>query len=120
MHKIRLINSVFFAHHGVTAEEQHMGGRYEVDVEVSLDFETAAQEDNLDQTLCYQTIYHIAEKVVKDQKVGLIERIAYLIANQVMDTSVKIEFVEVTVRKRNPPIQGIVAFAEVMYRKERN
>ena len=120
MQKIRMINAVFFAHHGVTDAEQHVGGRYEVDVEVTLDFEVAAQEDELDQTLCYQTVYHIVGNVVKTQKIGLIERIAYLIANQVMYMSIKIESVEVAVRKRNPPIQGTVDFVEVIYRNERN
>lgn len=118
MHKIRLVNAVFFAHHGVTPEEQQTGGRYEVDVEVKFDFEAAAQADDLEGTLCYETIYRIAEGVMQDEKIELIERIAYLIANQIAELSVQIEYVVVCVRKRNPPVGGIVDFAEVVYRSE--
>ncbi len=119
MHKIRLVNAVFFAHHGVTPEERQTGGRYEVDVEVKFDFEVAAQEDDLDGTLCYETIYRIAERVMQDEKIELIERIAYLIANQITELSTQIEYVDVCVRKRNPPVGGIVDFSEVVYRSEK-
>ncbi len=117
MHRIRLVNAIFFAHHGATSEERQTGGRYEVDVEVGFDFEAAAQEDSLDATLCYETVYRIAAEVMQDKKIELIERIAYLIANQVAELSAQIEYVDVYVRKRNPPVGGSVDFAEAVYRK---
>ena len=117
MHTIRLQNATFFAHHGVSKEEQQTGGRYEVDVEVKLDFGKAAQEDNLNHTLCYGSIYQIVEHVVQHKKFALIERMAYLIANQVSELSDRIESVEVAVRKRNPPVGGTVDAAEVIYKK---
>ena len=119
MHKIRLVNAVFFAHHGVTPEERQTGGRYEVDVEVKFDFEVAAQEDDLGGTLCYETIYRVVESVVQDEKIELIERIAHLIANQIAELATQIEYVDVCVRKRNPPVGGIVDFAEVVYRSKK-
>jgi len=118
MHLIRLTNATFFAHHGVSTEEKHIGGRYEVDVEIRFDFEVAAQEDNLAQTVCYEMIYQIVQRVVQDRRYDLIERIAYLIANQLKEMSEEIEYVEVTVRKHNPPLKGIVDFAEVVYRSD--
>ena len=117
MHLIRLINAVFFAHHGVSPEEKHTGGRYEVDVEVKVDFEAAAREDDLDQTVCYETIYRIVQEVMQGGRYDLIERVAYLIANQVIEISVQIEYVEVSVRKRNPPIKGTADYTEVVYRQ---
>ena len=119
MHKIRLNNAVFFAHHGVTAAEQQTGGRYEVDVEIIFNFEAAAREDDLDQTLCYETVYQVVKTVIKDSIFNLIERIAYLIAHQIIEMSKQIESVEVHVRKCNPPVQGTVNSSEVHYRLER-
>ncbi len=118
MYRIRLVNAIFFAHHGATSEERQTGGRYEIDVEVGFDFEAAAREDNLDATLCYETVYRIAAEVVQDKKIELIERIAYLIANQVAELSAQIEYVDVCVRKRNPPVGGSVDFAEAVYRRD--
>lgn len=117
MHTIRLQNATFFAHHGVSSEEQHTGGRYEVDVEVKLDFGKAAKEDDLNHTLCYESMYQIVKYVVQSKRNSLIERIAYLIANQVSELSDRIESVEVAVRKRNPPVGGTVDAAEVIYKK---
>lgn len=118
MHRIRLINAVFFAYHGVIPQERNTGGRYEVDVEVSYDFERAAKEDNLDETICYKTIYRIADHVVQDTEIELIETIAYLIAGQIAELSDQIEYVDVSVRKRNPPVGGTVDYAEATYRRE--
>ena len=42
---VRLVNAVFYAHHGVMQEEHRIGGRYEVDVAMDLDFEEAAKEE---------------------------------------------------------------------------
>ena len=36
---VRLINAVFYAHHGVMKEEHRIGGRYEVDVSMDVNFD---------------------------------------------------------------------------------
>lgn len=111
------MNAVFFAHHGVSSEEQQIGGRYEVDVSVNFNFEAAAKEDTLDQTVNYEYVYSIVDRVFTETRFRLIERLAYVIANQVWELSARIEYVEVAVRKKNPPVGGTVDFAEVVYRK---
>ncbi len=118
MHKIRLVNATFFAHHGVTPEERQTGGRYEVDVEVKFNFEVAAQKDDLDESVCYEMIYRIAERIIQEESYKLIERIALYIGNEVAELSTQIEYVDVYVRKRNPPIGGVVDYTEVVYRTE--
>ncbi len=116
MHLIRLINATFFAHHGATLEEQKTGNRYEVDVEIKFNFENAAINDDLNQTVCYQAVYEIVETVITEKRFNLIERIAYLIAEDILDLSTEIDYAEVSVRKRNPPIDGIVDYSEAVYR----
>ena len=117
MRLIRLVNATFFAHHGVSAAEKQTGGRYEVDVEVKFDFEEAAQEDDLEETVCYEKVYQIVKEVVQANRFDLIERIAWRIASQVMELSVQIEYAEISVRKLNPPIAGTADYAEVVYRQ---
>ena len=48
---VRLTNAVFYAHHGVMQEEHRIGGRYEVDVAMGLDFTKAGETDDLDATV---------------------------------------------------------------------
>jgi len=115
---VRLKNAVFYAHHGVMAEEHRIGGRYEVDVAMELDFEGAAQEDALGRTVDYEKVYSVVRKAVTENKFYLIERLAYLIAKQVLADCDLLLAVEVTVRKANPPVGGPCDCAEAVYRCE--
>ena len=116
MHTLRLNNAVFFAHHGVRKAERRAGGRYEVDVSMDFDFEQAAENDSLSDTVDYERIYDIVSAVVLNHRFRLIERLAYLIAQQVLTNYPFVKGIEVTVRKRNPPIGGPSDSAEAIYR----
>ena len=119
MSTVRLINAVFYAHHGVMQEEHRIGGRYEVDVSMDLDFEEAAREDDLEKTVDYERIYQLVEELVTQNRFYLIERLAYLIAHRVLDVYAQVDAVEVTVRKPNPPVGGTADRAEAIYRARR-
>ena len=113
--KVRLVNAVFYAHHGVMEEEHEIGGRYEVDVAMELDFEEAAQADRLSETVNYEQIYRLVRELVTDNSFYLIEKLAYLIAHRVLEAHEVVEQVEVTVRKPNPPVGGPCDRAEAVY-----
>lgn len=113
--RVRLVNAVFYGHHGVMQEEHKVGGRYEVDVGVELDFEEAALHDDLTRTVNYEKVYDFVRSLVTENNFYLIEKLAYRIAQQVLDTYPNIEGVEVTVRKPNPPVGGPCDRAEATY-----
>ncbi|MFK7846394.1 MAG: dihydroneopterin aldolase [Rhodothermales bacterium] len=116
---VRLINAVFYAHHGVMQEEHRIGGRYEVDVKMDVNFKEAALTDSLDLTVDYEAIYKVVKKIVTKNKFYLIEKLAYLIANKILDTYKIVLAVEVTVRKPNPPVGGPCDRAETVYKAKR-
>ncbi|MEM6782327.1 MAG: dihydroneopterin aldolase [Bacteroidota bacterium] len=116
---VRLTNAVFFAHHGVMPEEHRIGGRFEVDVAMDLDVTDAAQRDDLDRTVNYERVYERIRGVIAGEKVYLIERLAYLIAEAVLGDHPQVARVEVLVRKPNPPVGGPCDAAEAVYRAER-
>lgn len=116
---VRLNNAVFYAHHGVMAEEHRVGGRYEVDVAMELDFRVAAESDALEKTIDYEQVYDVIRRSVTENKFYLIERLAFLIAEEVLGLSELLESVEVTVRKANPPVGGPCDCAEVVYRSRK-
>ena len=116
---VRLVNAVFYAHHGVMQEEHQLGGRYEVDVALNLDFEAAAQTDNLENTVDYERVYSLVEEIVTSNRFYLIEKLSYLIARRVMEAFDVVTEVEVTVRKPNPPVGGTLDRAEAVFRCER-
>jgi len=113
--RVRLVNAVFYGHHGVMQEEHKVGGRYEVDVGVDLDFEEAARHDDLTRTVNYERVYEFVQTLVTENNFYLIEKLAYRIAHQVLDTYPSVDGVEVTVRKPNPPVGGPCDRAEATY-----
>ncbi len=113
---VRLVNAVFYAHHGVMEEEHRIGGRYEVDVAIDLDVSDAAQTDDLSKTVDYERVYALVREVVTGNSSYLIERVASRIAEAVGKAYPAVEAVEVTVRKPNPPVGGPCDRAEVVVR----
>ena len=113
---VRLVNAVFYAHHGVLEEEHRIGGRFEVDVAMTLDVRRAAEDDDLTQTVDYERVYALVREVVTGNSSFLIERIAWRIAQAVADAYPGLDGVEVRVRKPNPPVGGPCDRAEVTVR----
>ncbi|WP_412062682.1 dihydroneopterin aldolase [Rubrivirga sp. IMCC45206] len=113
---VRLVNAVFYAHHGVMEEEHRIGGRYEVDVAMSLDVREAAATDDLTKTVDYERVYALVREVVTGNSSFLIERVAWRIAEAVGEAYPAVAEVEVTVRKPNPPVGGPCDRAEVVVR----
>jgi dihydroneopterin aldolase len=113
---VRLVNAVFYAHHGVMQEEHRIGGRYEVDVSAELDFEEAAIHDDLEQTVNYEEVYGYVRELITENNFYLIEKLAYRIAHRVAEAYPDVHAVEVTVRKPNPPVGGPCDRAEATYR----
>lgn len=116
---VRLVNAVFYAHHGVMQEEHRIGGRYEVDASMDLDFEAAARTDDLAQTVDYEAVYGLVRRIVTKNRFYLIEKLAYLIGEELLQTYPFLVAVEVVVRKPNPPVGGTCDRAEAVYRRRR-
>jgi len=114
--RVRLVNAVFYGHHGLMQEEHRIGGRYEVDVGVELDFESAALHDDLSRTVNYEQVYDFIRTLVTENNFYLIEKLAYRIAHKVLAAYPDVEGVEATVRKPNPPVGGPCDRAEATYR----
>ena len=102
----------FFAYHGVYAEEQRIGNRYQIDISVTTDFSDAAENDKLSDTVNYGDLYEIISGVMKI-KAKLLEHIAQLIISSVRQRYPNVEAVEVSVSKFNPPIGGVCTRAKV-------
>ena len=110
---------VFIANHGVQAEEQLAKQRFEVDVSMDVDFEEAAREDDLRKTVDYAKVYDFVEELILSNRFRLLERIAWTIAQRILEEFPIALYVEVSVRKVNPPIGGKCASAEAVFRGPR-
>jgi dihydroneopterin aldolase len=116
---IRLVNALFYAWHGVHAEERRLGGKYEVDAELFFDSRPAAENDDLSKTVNYQLAYETIRTIMTGQPVDLIETLAYSIAGRLMDEFPVLDSVTVRVRKRSLPLGGVCEYAEAEHRIEK-
>jgi dihydroneopterin aldolase len=99
----------FFATHGYYPEENKMGQRFIIDVEVACDLSKMCQTDDLSAGLSYVTVYEIAKKVVTTEEHKLLQRVAQRIADEVI-AAYPIQQVKVTVKKPSVAIGGIIDY----------
>jgi dihydroneopterin aldolase len=116
---IRLHNAVFYAYHGVLSDEQTLGGKFEVDVDLHCDLRRGARTDNLRQTVNYERVYESINQLVLGKKYYLIEALAETIADGLLRDFKKINKVVVRVRKPSAPVKGVIDYVEVEIARER-
>ena len=110
---IRIKNASFYAYHGVDSDEQNLGGKFEIDVEITGDFSEAIMSDNLKKAVDYESVYSVIKKVVTQKKYYLLETLAKTIAKGLIDEFSLIQKVKVIARKPHPPVKGVVDYVEV-------
>lgn len=103
--KIRIDHMTFYGTHGVLPEENRLGQRYYVDLELHLDVSQAAATDDLQHSVNYAEVYEVVKQLVEETEVKLIETLATNIAEAILASFAVME-VWVKVTKPDPPIKG--------------
>lgn len=107
MGKIFLNNLRFFAYHGVLEEEHIIGRWFSVDLEVAMDFSSAAKNDVLEGTINYQSLYDVVANEMKKPS-NLIEHVGERIITALKSSFHSISYSKVRVYKHAPPFPGAV------------
>jgi len=110
---IRLHNAVFYAYHGALTDEQNLGGKFEIDLELHCDLTAAKQTDNLNETVNYEKVYALMKKIVMGKKYYLIEALAHSIGTGIISGFSQVQKAIVRVRKPGAPIHGVVDTVEI-------
>ncbi|HEM48645.1 MAG TPA: dihydroneopterin aldolase [Caldithrix sp.] len=116
--KILLKNMIFYAHHGYYEAERELGQKFEVDIQVECNLQSAASSDDLKQTIDYQGIYKIAKNTFENYKFKLIETVAEKTASKILKLT-GINNVLIRVRKPHVPLNGLLDFVEIEIYRER-
>jgi 7,8-dihydroneopterin aldolase/epimerase/oxygenase len=117
---IRLHNAVFYAYHGVMSDEQNLGGKFEVDVELHCDLSSAKEKDNLLQTVNYEKVYGVMKQTVVGKKYFLIEALAQTIATSILKEFPEVQKATIRIRKPGAAVHGIIDHVEVEIESARN
>jgi dihydroneopterin aldolase len=110
---IRLKNCAFFARHGLHDEEEVLGQRFYVDAALTVEPGRALEDDAMAGTVDYGAAFAVIEGIVTGQRRFLIEALALEVAKALCARFDQISRAEITVRKPNAPVPGILDHVEV-------
>jgi len=119
MDRMLLKRIVFYGYHGVYPEENRLGQKYIVDLDLRLDLSQAAQSDDVNDTVNYAEIHALVKEIVEGPPVKLIETLAEKIASAVLGTYTSIIEAGVSVTKPNPPFDITFDGVTVELRRKR-
>jgi dihydroneopterin aldolase len=110
---IRLNNIRVYAFHGCMDEEGRIGSDYLVNLELRADLSTAAQQDDLSETIDYVAVNRIVQSEMAIRS-KLIEAVAQRIAQKIKAEFPMLTGGNVEVVKLSPPMGGHVDSVSVV------
>lgn len=119
MHQIIIQGLKLEGKHGVTEDERSRGQPFEVDIEVECASSTAQTSDRLEDTVDYDRLIAIAERVIGGPPRNLLETLAAEIAASIVEIP-GVSTAEVTVKKLSPPLPVRVSYTAARVRRSRS
>lgn len=119
MDKITLKNLSFYGYHGALPEENRLGQKFNLDIELYLDLKEVGEKDDLSYGISYVDIFNIAQEKCEKNRYNLIETLAENICKDILNFSTKIQEIVIKVRKPQAPVPGIFDYFEVEIRRKR-
>jgi len=116
MVSVQLHNLLFNAYHGIHPEEKILGNEYIVDT--NLEFHEKVDEiSHIDETINYATVYEIIKKNM-NSATPLLETVVMKTGNEIHQNFPSLKSISISIRKLNPPIEGMQGYAEVCWHKQ--
>ncbi|UOQ44652.1 dihydroneopterin aldolase [Halobacillus salinarum] len=106
MDKIYVNQMEFWGYHGLFPEENKLGQRFYVDLELELDLKPAAESDDMTKSIDYGAIYELTKSVVEGEAKKLVETVAEQLSRELLAAFERLQACKVKVIKPDPPIPG--------------
>jgi 7,8-dihydroneopterin aldolase/epimerase/oxygenase len=116
--RILLNGLAFYAHHGVSDEEQERGQVFTVDLAVETDLHRAGHTDALGDTLDYRILYAHVREAMTSARYHLLEAVAEAIAHALLGVD-RVQAVTVRVHKPHVRLGGPLGSAAVEVTRRR-
>lgn len=106
--RIILDRIALFAYHGLHPEEERLGQRFFVSLDVGIDLREAGRNDDWNATACYANLTQLVQEIGVGQRFRTIEGLAEAIAAASLAAIDRIERVTVRVDKPAAPVPAII------------
>lgn len=120
MDKIIMKNLAFYGYHGAMSEENTLGQKFFVDVEMYVDLGEAGKSDDVTHTVHYGEAYKVVKDIVEGKPLSLIESVVSVIAENLLMKFERIQHVKIQLRKPEAPVPGIFDYFAVEIERGRN
>jgi 7,8-dihydroneopterin aldolase/epimerase/oxygenase len=110
---IAIQGAEFFAYHGFYPEEQKLGTKFIVDVEVDFTPVNNLKEDKIANTVDYEKLYKVVTRQMQQTR-KLIETVAQSIADDIKEKYPFADKIQVSIKKLNPPLAGKVDYSQIV------
>ena len=120
MDKITLKKLKFYGYHGVLEEENRLGQKFTVNIELYANLRKACETDAVEDTINYALVYDLVKKVVETEQYNLIEKLAEKITKRIFSSFEKVNEIVVEIEKPEAPVNGIYDYFSVELRRKRH
>lgn len=120
MDKILLNGLSFYGYHGVLEEENRLGQKFIVDIELFLDLSESGIRDDLNKSVSYADVFKVVKRIVEGKPFKLIEALAEAISSSILNDFLLVEGIKVRIRKPEAPVPGIYDFFGVEIYRSRD
>jgi dihydroneopterin aldolase len=110
--RISLKDIALVGHHGYHAAERELGQRFIVDVDLFADLTLPGRTDKLSDAIDYEKVYHLVEKIVREDHFFLVEALATDLVTRIRH-QFNVAGVRVKVRKPSVPFCPDLGHVEV-------
>jgi len=117
--KLKIKNAIYYGYHGVAAAEKALGGKYQVDLEIWYNAESAINTDDISYAINYQDVLYTVSDIIQNENFNLIEALANEILVVILDRFTIIEKATINIRKLSAPVNQYLDYIEVEQTVER-
>ncbi|SDQ04150.1 dihydroneopterin aldolase [Virgibacillus subterraneus] len=119
MDKILINQMAFYGYHGLFPEENKLGQRFYVDVQLMLNLKKSSKSDDMNDSINYGDVYELVKGIMEGKPKNLIEAVAEDIAKDLFHEFNLLKACTVKVTKPDPPIPGHYQSVAVEITRER-
>lgn len=106
MDRIHIEGMTFYGYHGVFPEENKLGQRFMVNIDMYLDLRDAIRSDSVSDTVDYGAVYQVTSGIMEGTPRKLIETVAGEVCTEVLEQFPRVTRVVVEIFKPSAPIPG--------------
>ncbi|MBZ4683738.1 MAG: 7,8-dihydroneopterin aldolase/epimerase/oxygenase [Fusobacteriaceae bacterium] len=118
MDKISIKNIIVYGYHGAIKEENILGQKFIIDIDIYTTLKKAGEEDTLEDTIHYGYVYNDIVEIATKNNYKLIEALGENICKNLFK-KYNMEKIIIEIKKPNAPIPGIFDYVSITLEREK-